>query len=136
MFFHLSTILTFYESISLVSCFLCILVLQISCKTITKNVPHWLTLILILLTNDIEQNPGPQSQNNYFSFVNWNLNSLVKGNFERVTLIDAHNTIFDYDIISDCETSLKDSMEIPEPLLREYNFISGDQPGDLELFFI
>ena len=63
--------------------------------------------------------------------MNWNLNSIVKGNFERVPLIEAHDTIFDYDIISVCEASLKDYIEIPEALLREYKFISANHPDDL-----
>ena len=41
--------------------------------------------------------------------MNWNLNSLAKDNFQRVQLIEAHNSIFDYDLISICETSLSDS---------------------------
>ena len=84
--FHFLIILIFSESISPVNCFLCILVFQIWCHTCTKNVPQWLSFILILLANDIELNPGPQFQNNLFSFMNWNVNSLVKGNFERVPL--------------------------------------------------
>ena len=59
----------------------------------------------------------------------WNLNSLVKDNFGRVDLIEAHNTIFDYDLISVCETN--DSIEIPEPLLNDYNFISANHPGNV-----
>ena len=64
-----------------------------------------MSFILILLANDIEMNPGPQFQKNFFNFMNWNVNSLAKGNFERIPLIEAHNTIFDYDLISICETS-------------------------------
>ena len=68
------------------------------------------------------------------------LNSLAKENFERVTLIEAHNSIFDYDLISICETSLKDSIEIPDPLLSEYKFIPANHPdnvshGGVGLFF-
>ena len=70
-------------------------------------------------------------QNQFLSFMNWNLNSLVKDNFGRVDLIEAHNTIFDYDLISVCETNLKDSIEIPESLLNDYNFISANHPGNV-----
>ena len=73
---------------------------------------------LILLANDIELNPGPLIQNQFLSFMNWNINSPVKDHFGRVGLIEAHNTIFDYDLISICETNLTDSIEIPEPLLK------------------
>ena len=61
--------------------------------------------------------------------MNWNLNSLVKEDFERVSLIEAHNILFDYDLISVCETNLNDSIEIPDPLLKDFNFISANHPG-------
>ena len=119
----------FIEVISPMTCILSVFVLQIWCHAQTKKIPRWLKLILILLANDIELNPGPPSQNQFFNFMNWNLNSLVKGEFERVSLIDAHNTIFDYDLISVCETNLNDSIEIPDPLLKDFPFISANHPG-------
>ena len=129
--FHFLIILIFSESVSPASFFLCILVFQIWCHTCTKNVPPWLFFILLLLANDIEMNPGPQSRNNIFSFMNWNLNSLAKGDFERIPLIEAHNSIFGYDFISVCETNLKDSIEIPDHLLKEYNFIPANHPDNV-----
>ena len=52
--------------------------------------------------------------------MNWNLNPLAKENCQRVQLIEAHNSIFNYDFISICETSLNDSVELPGTLLDEY----------------
>ena len=49
-------------------------------------------------SNDTERNPGPHFQNNFFNFMSWNLNSLAKDNFQRVSLIEAHNSIFNYDL--------------------------------------
>ena len=46
--------------------------------------------------------------------MSWNVNSSAKENFQRVHLIEAHNSIFNYDLI--CETSLNDSIELPETL--------------------
>ena len=74
---------------------------------------HWLPIFLVILSNDVHFNPGPHFQNNFFNFMTWNANSLVKDNFERVRLIQAHNSIFNYDI-SICETSLNDSVVLPE----------------------
>ena len=79
-------------------------------------------MFLITISNDIETNPGPRYQNNLFNFMTWNLNSLAKRNFERIELIEAHNSIFDYDIISICETSLNDTVELPKKLLDDYTF--------------
>ena len=81
------------------------------CSMLVRNKPFWVPFLLILLSNDIELNPGDHYQNNFFSFMNWNLNSLAKNSFERIKLIEAHNSLFDYDIISLCETSLNSEIE-------------------------
>ena len=109
---------------------LCICVTIIYCNIITKRVPPWVSLLLILLSNDIELNPGDNYHGNLLTFMNWNLNSLAKNDFERIQLIEAHNSIFNYDLISLCETSLNSSVEIPDPLLNEYTFISANHPDD------
>ena len=54
--------------------------------------------------------------------MSWNVNSLPKDNFQRVCLIEAHNSIFNYDLISICETSLNDSVELTDTLLNGYPF--------------
>ena len=61
-----------------------------------SNVPIWLPVILILLLNDVHLNPGPHFQNNFFIFMSWNVNSLANDNFQRVSLIEAHNSVFNY----------------------------------------
>ena len=55
-------------------------------------------------------------------------------------LIEAHNSIFNYDLISLCETSLNDSVELPETLLNNYTFVPVNNPantrhGGVGLFF-
>ena len=104
------------------------MVIQIGYHHFTKNVSPWLPIILVILSNDIELHPGPHLQKCFFSFMNWNLNSLVKNKVERVDLIDKHNSIFNYDLISICETSLNHSVDIPDPLLKEYKFIPANHP--------
>ena len=93
-----------------------------------KNVPQWLPIILIALANDVHSNPGPQFQNNFFNFMSWNLNSLAKEKFQRIRLIEAHNSFFNYDLISICETSLNNSVELPE--LNEYIFVPVNNPAN------
>ena len=97
------------------TCILALMVCQIWCHSLTKNVPLWLPTILLLLSNDIHLNPGPHFQSNFFNFMSWNLNSLAKDNFQRIRLIEPHNKLFNYDLISICETSLNDSVELPAP---------------------
>ena len=81
---------------------------------------------------DIHPNPGP-GQNNFsggfFSFCNWNLNTLSKDDFYRISLLQAHNTNYNYDIISLCETSLNDSVQVPENILPGYKFHACNHPG-------
>ena len=83
-------------------------------------------MLLLLLANDIEINPGPTHDDNFFTFMNWNLNSLAKNDFERMKLIEAHNSLFNYDLISLCETGLNSIITIPDPLLNDYTFISAN----------
>ena len=76
--------------------------------------------------------------------MSWNVNSLAKDNFQRVGLIEAHNSIFNYDQISICETSLNesfnDSVELPDTLLNDYTFVPANNPvnsrnGEVGLFY-
>ena len=80
--------------------------------------------LVVFLSDDIAKHPGPGPicQNNFFNFTLWNLNSNAKDNFQRVNLIEAHNSLFKYDLISICESGFNDSVELPEPLLNEYIF--------------
>ena len=63
--------------------------------------------------------------------MSWNLNSLAKDNFQRIRLIEAHNTIFSYDLISICETSLNDSVALPGTLLNDYTFVPANNPANV-----
>ena len=73
-------------------------------------------------------------QINFFYFMSWNLNSIAKDNFQRVNLIEAHNSLFKYDLVSICETGLNDSVELPEPLLNEYSSLSNKRPWTFIVF--
>ena len=88
-----------------------------------ENFLVWVILIKILLSNDVEVNPG-DFISGFFSFCNWNINSLAKDDFYRAQLLEAHNAIFNYDLISLCETSLNDTVDLPNPLMDGYTFIS------------
>ena len=64
----------------------------------------------------------------FFSFCTWNLNTISKDNFYRVTLLEAHTSIYNYDIISLCETSLNESLKIDDNLLPGYTYVPGNNP--------
>ena len=117
----------------------CLLIFQISSSRFLRITP-WLPKLLIIIANDIHVNPGPHYQNTFFTFMTWNVNSLAKNDFQRVQLIEAHNSIFNYDLISICETALNDSIELPKTLLSDYTFIHSNNPnntkhGRVGLFF-
>ena len=105
----------------------------------------WYFLLHVLLSPDIHPNPGPVDSNNNFSegflsFCNWNLNTLSKDDFYRITLMEAHNTQHNYDIISLCETSLNDTLQVPENALPGYKFHScnhpdGERNGGVGIFY-
>ena len=76
----------------------------------------------------MQLNPGPSPQNVHS--MTWNVNSIAKDNFERVGLIEAHSSIFNYDLISLCETSLNDSVKLPETLLNNYAFVPVNNPAN------
>ena len=107
--------------------------------SIIQMFPVWLIFIKIILSNDVETNPGDIT-NGFFTFCNWNLNSLAKDDFHRIRLIEADNSISNYDIISLCETGLNDSVTLPDVMLENYSFISSNNPlnvkhGGVGLFY-
>ena len=95
-----------------------------------ETIAMWICLMHLVLCPDIHPNPGPALSNNFtggfLSFCNWNLNTLSKENFYRITLLQAHNTEHNYDIISLCETSLDDTMKVPD--MPGYKFHSCNHP--------
>jgi len=96
---------------------------------LSGSTPPWIIFLKIILSNDIERNPG-DFINGFFNFCNWNLNSLAKDNFSRVQLLEADNSGFNYDLISLCETSLNDSVELPNNLIENYTFLPSNNPNN------
>ena len=138
--FAILTIYIFHLATTSIACFLCILVFQNEWLSYAQNSPQWLLVLPIILSNDIHQNPGPPFHNSCFNFMSWNVNSIAKGNFQRVRLIEAHSSIFNYDVISICETSLNDSIKLPDILLKDYIFVHSKNPtntrhGGVGLFY-
>ena len=68
--------------------------------------------------------------NSYFTFMSWNLNSTSKVDFHRLKLLEARNSIFNYDLISLCETSLNDIVVHPDGYLSDYTFIFSIKPDN------
>ena len=51
---------------------LCLIIIFITCTYVSRKVPVWVSLLLVLLSNDIEINPGPglSYHENFFTFMN------------------------------------------------------------------
>ena len=60
----------------------------------------------------------------------WNVNSIAKDDFQHVCLIEEHNSIFNYVLIYICETSLNDSIKLPDILLNDYTFVHSKNPAN------
>ena len=114
--FAILSIYIFHLAATSIVCFLCLLVFQNWWLSYAQNSQQWLLILLIILSNDIHQSPGPPFHNSFFNFMSWNVNCITKDNFQRVRLIEAHNSIFNYDLISICEASLNDSIKLPDIL--------------------
>ena len=132
LLFWIVVLQLFAASTSQISHLLCLAVLLLSCYSVIGCLPTWVIALVLILSNDIETQPGPISKHeNYFSFMCWNLNSLAKDDFSRTKLIEAHNSIYDYDIISLCETCLTDDLVKKVPDLEGYKFEPANHPDDL-----
>ena len=88
----------------------------------------WLVLRIILLCGDIETNPGPET----FDFCSWNLNSITAYDFLRVSLIEAYNSVYNYDMIGVVETHLDSTIEESRLALDGYTCIQSNHPHNVK----
>ena len=102
LLFTILSIHIFHLAITHIASILCILVFHNWCHCYTQNSPQWLQILLIILSNDVSLNPGTPFHNSLFNFMSWNVNYIAKDDFRRVRLIEAHNSITNYDLISIC----------------------------------
>ena len=63
---------------------------------------QWFIFRTILLSCDVETNPGPET----LIFCCWNLNSITAYDFLRVSLIEAYNSVYNHDLIGIVELTL------------------------------
>ena len=65
--------------------------------------------ILLLLSADIETNPGPQ-MDRYFKFLHWNLNSICARGGVKIQLLEAYNSVYRFDVMALSETMLNSTV--------------------------
>ena len=108
------------------------LILYISILVLYAN-HFWLDEIVLKLSGDIEENPGPKpSSNQSFSICHWNLNSISAHNYIKVSLLRAYISTHKFDVICISETYLDSDTSDDDGNLKiaGYNFIRADHPSN------
>ena len=92
--------------------------------------------LLLILSNDVELNPGPKkdSPKRNFSIAHWNLKSIAVQNFVKLSQLEAYNTMHSYDLICSSETWLDSATSINsnDLSLKGYNLHRVDNPDNVK----
>ena len=108
------------------------LILYISILALYANY-FWLDDIVVKLSSDIEENPGPKpSSNQSFSICHWNLNSISAHNYIKVSLLRVYISTHKFDVICISETYLDSNTSDDDDNLKVagYNLIRADHPSN------
>ena len=90
-------------------------------------------VLLLLKHKDVDINPGPKKrETRSFSCLHWNVNSILA--HSKLTLLEAYNTIHQYDILWISETYLDSSVSNDDTTLSlpGYNLAQSDHPGNVK----
>ena len=93
----------------------------------------WSIPFSILLSGDIETNPGPKPiAGQSFSICHWNLNSISARNFTKISLLTAYVLVHDFDIICLSETYLNSEISTDDKNLEMpgYYLLRADHPSN------
>ena len=69
-------------------------------------------------------NPGPDTLN----FCTWNSNSITAHDFLRVLLLEAYNSVYNYDLIGIVETHLDTTINEDRLAIDAYTFHKSNHP--------
>ena len=60
----------------------------------------WLCSLLVMLSGDVEVNPGPKKKDkDCLSICHWNLNSISAYDYSKLFLLNSYNSLHKFDII-------------------------------------
>ena len=87
---------------------------------------------LLTVCGDIETNPGPSNDAKSLSICHWNLNGISTQNYVKLSMIEAYNALYNYDIICISETFLNSSQSDNDSTLKlkGYELIRSDHPSN------
>ena len=103
------------------------------CMTVLYLRYIWLYSILVKLSGDVEENPGPKPKPcQSFSICHWNVNSVSAHNFSKVSLLRAYVSIHKFDVICMSETFLNPDAASDDDNLKteRYNIVRPDHPSN------
>ena len=89
--------------------------------------------LLLLLSGDIETNPGPKRSSN-IKFCHWNLNGLAAHDFIKVPLVEAFITSNNFNLVCLSKTFL-DSIIPNDDLniqINGYSLLRADRPNNIK----
>ena len=89
----------------------------------------WLSLTIIRLSGDIEENPSPKRNSNQsFSICHWNLNSITARNYLKVSLLGGYISLQNFDVVCISETYLDSTTALDDENLEiaGYNLLRAD----------
>ena len=93
----------------------------------------WLSLTIIRLSGDIEENPGPKRNSNQsFSIFHWNLNSITAHNYLKVSFLRAYISLHNLDVVCISETYLNSTTALDDENLHiaGYNLLRADHTSN------
>ena len=92
--------------------------------------------LMLFACGDIELNPGSKKGSSCYNFsvAHWNLNSITAHNFAKIDLLQAYNTIHQYDKICLSEFYLDASVSSDNDYLNinGYKLVRADHPGNVK----
>ena len=94
----------------------------------------WICPILIILSGDIEWNPGPNpSSFDKLSICHWNLNSISAHSFIKISLLCAYVSTHNFDILCLSETYLNSNISSSDNNLTipGYDLCRADHPSNV-----
>ena len=93
----------------------------------------WLYSCLIILSGDVEVNPGPKnSVSECLSICHWNLNSISAHDYSKLFLLKAYFSVRKFDIIGLSEIYLDSTVPLDDDnmVIFGYNLICSDHPSN------
>ena len=92
--------------------------------------------LLLILSNDVELNPGSKKDNSKrnFSIAQWNLNNVAAQDFIKLSQLEAYNSMHSYDFICLSQTWLDSttSIDFNDLSLNGYNSHRVDDPDNVK----